>query len=334
MRKNAACSRSILIYTRSASASSHFMNTASTPAPPVRPPAPLSGAESLKSIAPQSPTQLAWRRLRRSTNGMVGLVIVLFITLIAFITPIVDPYDPSIDSNMSLSRKPPSLDHPFGNDFIGRDIFRRVMHGARYSLIVAMMSILIGTTLSTTIGMIAGYFGGKVDMIVQRFTEILLAFPAIPLAIAVVAVLGPSLLNTVLAITIVGIPGGLRVTRAMALSLKTREYVDAARSQGATNTHVITRHILPNLISVVIVGATLGVGGVILQAAALGFLGLGAQPPTPEWGVMVSDAIKYYRQAPHMALFPGLAIMITVLGFNLLGDGIRDALDPTLSGGK
>lgn len=305
------------------------MNTAS----PVQSSSAVSaGAESLRSLAPLSPTQLAWRRLRRSTNGMVGLVIVLVISVIAIITPFVDPYDPKIDSNMSMSRQPPSLQHPFGNDFIGRDIFRRVMHGARYSLLVAMLTILIGTTLSTSIGMIAGYFGGTVDMVVQRFTEILLAFPAIPLAIAVVAIMGPSLLNTVLAITIVGIPGGLRVTRAMALSLKTREYVDAARSQGATNSLIITRHILPNLISVVIVGATLGVGGIILQAAALGFLGLGAQPPTPEWGVMVSDAIKYYRQAPHMALFPGLAIMITVLGFNLLGDGVRDALDPTLSG--
>jgi peptide/nickel transport system permease protein len=292
----------------------------------------LHSAEPLTTIAPQSPAQLAWRRLRRSTNGMVGLAIVLVITLIAIITPVVDPYDPSIDSNMALSRKPPSLEHPFGNDFIGRDIFRRVMHGARYSLLVALLTILIGTTLSTTVGMIAGYFGGKVDMVVLRFTEILLAFPAIPLAIAVVAIMGPSLLNTVLAITIVGIPGGLRVTRAMTLSLKMREYVDAARSQGAPNTQIITRHILPNLISVVIVGATLGVGGIILQSAALGFLGLGAQPPMPEWGVMVSDAIKYYRQAPHMALFPGLAIMVTVLGFNLLGDGIRDALDPTLSG--
>lgn len=275
---------------------------------------------------------MAWRRLRRSTNGMVGLVIVAIIALIAVVTPIVDPYDPLTDSNMVLSRKPPSWEHPFGNDFIGRDIFRRVMHGARYSLLVALLTILIGTTLSTTIGLIAGYFGGAVDMLVQRVTEILLAFPAIPLAIAVVAIMGPSLLNTVLAITIVGIPGGLRVTRAMTLSLKTRDYVEASRSLGATNTFIITRHILPNLISVVIVGATLGVGGIILQSAALGFLGLGAQPPTPEWGVMVSDAIKYYRQAPHMALFPGLAIMVTVLAFNLLGDGIRDALDPTLSG--
>lgn len=309
--------------------------TSATPATTTSPaPSPIDARslEPLTTAAPLSPAQLAWRRLRRSTNGMVGLAIVLIITLMAVITPIVDPYDPTTDSNMSMSRKPPSMEHPFGNDFIGRDIFRRVMHGARYSLLVAMLTIVIGTTLSTSIGMIAGYYGGTVDMLVQRFTEILLAFPAIPLAIAVVAIMGPSLLNTVLAITIVGIPGGLRVTRAMALSLKTREYVDAARSQGATNTLIITRHILPNLISVVIVGATLGVGGVILQAAALGFLGLGAQPPTPEWGVMVSDAIKYYRQAPHMALFPGLAIVITVLGFNLLGDGVRDALDPTLSG--
>lgn len=292
----------------------------------------MTRLEPMRAYTPLSPWQLAWRRLWRSTNGKVGLIIVTLICLAAFITPLIDPYDPLTDTDMALSRRPPSVEHPFGNDFIGRDIFRRVMHGARYSLVVALLTITIGTTISTTLGMIAGYFGGRIDMVVQRISEVLLAFPAIPLAIAVVAVLGPSLLNTVLAITIVGIPGGLRVTRAMALSLKTREYVDAARSLGSSNRHIIVRHILPNLLSVVIVGATLGVGAVILQAAALGFLGLGAQPPTPEWGVMVSDAIKYYRQAPHMALFPGVAIMITVLGFNLLGDGVRDALDPTLSG--
>lgn len=292
----------------------------------------LPAAEPLRTFAPRSLWGSAWRRLIRGWNGRVGLLLVTIITLIAIVTPIVDPYDPRIDSEPAKSRRPPSLEHPFGNDFIGRDIFRRVMHGARYSLVVALSTILIGTVLSTAIGMVAGYFGGWVDTLVQRVAELMQAFPSIPLAIAIVAIAGPSLFNTVLAITIVSIPGGMRVARAMTLTLRTRDYVEAARSLGASNLHLLWRHILPNLLSYVIVGATLGVGGVILNAAALGFLGLGAQPPTPEWGVMVSDAVKFMRQAPHMILFPGLAIVFTVLGFNLLGDGLRDALDPSLSG--
>ena len=289
-------------------------------------------AEPLRTFAPRSLWASAWRRLIRGTNGRIGLVLVTLIVLVAIVTPIIDPYNPRTDSEPAMSRKPPSLEHPFGNDFIGRDIFRRVMHGARFSLIVALSTILIGTVLSTGIGMAAGYFGGWADTIIQRIAELMQAFPSIPLAIAIVAIAGPSLFNTVLAITIVSIPGGMRVARAMTLTLRTRDYVEAARSLGASNFHLLWRHILPNLLSYVIVGATLGVGGVILNAAALGFLGLGAQPPTPEWGVMVADAVKFMRQAPHMIVFPGLAIVITVLGFNLLGDGLRDALDPSLSG--
>jgi peptide/nickel transport system permease protein len=293
-----------------------------------------ASAEPLKTTQPRSLWGSAWRRLLRGANGRIGLVVVTAIVLIAVVTPIIDPYDPTIDSDPSKSRQPPSLEHPFGRDFIGRDIFRRIMHGSRVSLAVALASIMVGTVFSTTIGMIAGFYGGMSDSILLRFAELMMAFPTIPLAIAIVALSGPGLFNTILAITIVGIPGGMRVARAMTLSLKTRDYIDASRSLGATNRHILIKHVLPNLISFVIVGATLGVGGVILTAAALGFLGLGAQPPTPEWGVMISDAVKFYRQSPHMVVFPGLAIMITVLGFNLLGDGLRDALDPSLSGSK
>jgi peptide/nickel transport system permease protein len=276
--------------------------------------------------------QDAWRRLIRGSNGRIGLVLVTLVCLIALFAPIIDPYDASIDSNMSISRQGPSLQHIFGTDRIGRDVFRRVMHGTTYSLVVALAAILVGNVLSTAIGMIAGYFGGGVDFVILRIMELMQAFPSIPLAIAIVAIIGPGLASTVLAITIVGIPGGMRVARAMTLGLQNLEYVDASRSLGAGSTHILVRHILPNLISFVVVSATLGVGGVILTAAALGFLGLGAQPPAPEWGVMIADAVPFLRQSPHLALFPGLAIMVTVLGFNLLGDGLRDALDPSLSG--
>jgi peptide/nickel transport system permease protein len=289
-------------------------------------------SEPLRTIQPLSMYQLAWRRLIRGANGRIGLFVVILIALVAVVTPLVDPYDASIDSAPKLSRQGPTLEHPFGNDFIGRDIFRRVLHGTRYSLAVALSSIIIGSVFSTLIGMIAGYFGGWADIFFQRLAELMTAFPGIPLAIAIVAIVGPSLFTTVLAITIVGIPGGMRVSRALTLSLRNRDYVESSRALGGSNMHIIMRHILPNLMSFVIVGATMGVGGVILQGAALGFLGLGAQPPTPEWGVMVGDAVKFFRQNPHMIMFPGLAIVITVLGFNLLGDGLRDALDPSLSG--
>lgn len=276
--------------------------------------------------------QTAMRRLWRGTNGRVGAMLVAVITLVAIVTPLVDPYNPRLDSNLSISRQAPSASHPLGTDMIGRDVLRRILHGARISLAIALATISVGTVLSTGIGVIAGYFGGTVDTIIQRVGELMQALPGIPLAIAIVAIFGPGLLNTMLAITIVGIPSGMRVARAVTLSLTTREYVDAARALGASNTQIIIRHILPNLLPYVIVGATLGMGGVILNAAALGFLGLGAQPPTPEWGVMIADAVKFLRQSPHMALYPGVAIILTVIGFNLLGDGLRDALDPTLSG--
>lgn len=301
-------------------------------ASPVSPSPSSSSSEPLQVLAQRSAFQVAMRRLFRGTNGKIGVVLVLIVMAIAIITPLVDPYDAQRDSNMALSRKPPSAEHPFGTDMIGRDVMRRILHGARISLAVALTTILIGTILSTGIGVMAGYFGGVADTLIQRAGELLQAFPGIPLAIAIVAIFGPGLFNTVLAITIVGIPGGMRVSRAVTLSLKNREYVDAARALGATDMQIILRHIVPNLLPYIIVGATLGVGGVILNAAALGFLGLGAQPPTPEWGVMISDAVKFLRQSPHMALFPGLAIIITVIGFNLLGDGLRDALDPSLSG--
>jgi peptide/nickel transport system permease protein len=276
--------------------------------------------------------QDAWHRLIRGSNGRIGLVVVSIILLIAIFAPVVDPYDAATDSNLSIARQPPSAQHIFGTDRIGRDVFRRVMHGTSFSLAVAMASIIVGNVLSTLIGMIAGYFGGSVDWLVLRVMELMQAFPAIPLAIAIVAILGPGLTSTILAITIVGIPGGMRVARALTLSLQNLDYVEAARSLGAGSFDIILRHVLPNLISFVIVGATLGVGSVILTAAALGFLGLGAQPPAPEWGVMIADAVPFLRQSPHLALFPGIAIMVTVIGFNLLGDGLRDALDPSLSG--
>ncbi len=270
----------------------------------------------------------AWRRLLASWNGRVGLAVVTLIVLIAVLAPVIDPYDPRTDSNLRMSRKPPSLEHPFGTDRLGRDLFRRIIHGTRISLVVGVVVVFLSGTAGVLLGLAAGYFGRGIDTVIMRIMDVLLAFPGILLAISIVAVRGPGLTNTMIAVAVVGIPGYARVTRSMVLSLRERDFVQAAESVGVKDNRIMFRHILPNSLSPLIVQATLGVGGAILFAAALGFLGLGAQPPTPEWGAMISDAIPFLQTSPHMVFFPGIAIMITVLGFNLLGDGLRDALDP------
>ena len=212
----------------------------------------------------------------------------------------------------------------------GRDLFRRVVHGTRISLLIGFVVVFVAGAIGTVLGLMAGYFGKATDTVIMRLMDILLAFPGILLAIAIVAVRGAGILNTIIAVAVVGIPGYARVVRSMVLSLRERDYVDAARMIGVSNTRIMFMHILPNSLSPIIVQMTLGVGGAILFAAALGFLGLGVQPPAPEWGAMISDGIPFLRQSPHLVFFPGMAIMLTVLGFNLLGDGLRDALDPQL----
>lgn len=272
----------------------------------------------------------AMRRLVSGWNGRVGLAIILITVLIGVLAPVVDPYDPTTDSDLANARLEPSWEHPFGTDRLGRDMLRRVIHGTRVSLMIGFVVVFVSGTIGTVLGLTAGYFGKTVDTVIMRLMDILLAFPAILLAIAIVAVRGPGLFNTILAVAIVGIPGYARVVRSMVLSLRERDYVDAARMIGVSNSRIMFGHILPNSLSPLIVQATLGVGGAILFAAALGFLGLGVQPPRPEWGAMISDGIPFLRQSPYLVFYPGVAIMITVLGFNLLGDGLRDALDPQL----
>ncbi len=272
----------------------------------------------------------AMRRLVSGWNGRVGLTIIALTLLIGLLAPIVDPYDPTTDSDLASSRLEPSWEHPFGTDRLGRDMFRRVMHGTRISLLIGFVVVFVSGGIGTLLGLIAGYFGGTADTVIMRLMDVLLAFPAILLAIAIVAVRGPGLDNTIMAVAIVGIPGYARVVRSVVLSLRERDYVDAARMIGVSNSRIMFGHILPNSLTPLIVQATLGVGGAILFAAALGFLGLGVQPPTPEWGAMISDGLPFLRQSPYLVFYPGIAIMISVLGFNLLGDGLRDALDPQL----
>lgn len=272
----------------------------------------------------------AWRRLRYSITARIGMAITLVIVLAAVITPLVDPYDPTLDSNLAEARQTPSSQHFFGTDRLGRDIFRRILHGAQLSLSVGLVAVATAGIAGTILGLISGYFGGNVDMVIMRIMDIMMAFPSMLLAIAIVAARGPGLFNTIIAISIVGIPGYARLVRSMVLTIRETEYILAARMSGVRVITIIFRHILPNSLSPIIVSATMGVGGAILSAAALGFLGLGAQPPAPEWGAMISDGVAYLRQTPHMVFYPGMAIMLTVLGFNLLGDGLRDALDPQM----
>lgn len=285
---------------------------------------------NLASQPPRSLSRDAWRRLFASWNGRVGLLIIVIALATAILAPIVNPYDPTIDSDLANARLEPSVSHPFGTDRLGRDVFRRVVHGTRISLTIGFVVVIFTSVTGTVLGLIAGYFGKSFDTIIMRLMDVVLAFPSILLAIAIVAVRGPGIFNTILAVALVGMPGYARVVRSMVLSLRERDYVDAARMIGSSDTRIMFLHILPNSLSPIIVQMTLGVGGAILFAAALGFLGLGVQPPAPEWGAMISDGIPFLRQSPHLVFFPGMAIMLTVLGFNLLGDGLRDALDPQL----
>lgn len=286
--------------------------------------------QGLLARKPRSLWGDAWRRLRYSITARIGMVIAVIIILTAILAPIIDPYNPKLDSNLDIARQPPSAQHIFGTDRLGRDIFRRIVHGASLSLSVGVVAVATAGITGTILGLVSGYFGGATDMVIMRIMDVMLAFPSMLLAIAIVAVRGTGLFNTIIAISVVGIPGYARLVRSMVLSIREREYILASHMVGVRTHVIIFRHVLPNSLSPLIVSATMGIGGAILTAAALGFLGLGAQPPAPEWGAMIGDGVPFLRQTPHMVFYPGMAIMLTVLGFNLLGDGLRDALDPQM----
>lgn len=276
-----------------------------------------------------SPWKDAFRSLRKNKLALVGAGIIGFFILIAIVAPLVTSHGIN-DQDMTLRLQPPSAEFWFGTDDFGRDIFSRIVYGARISLWVGFFAVTGALVFGTLLGIIAGYYGRFVDTIISRFFDIMLAFPSILLAIAIVAILGPSLENALIAIAIVNIPIFGRLVRSKVLSIKNEEYIMAAKAQGMKNSRIILHHILPNSLSPIIVQATLGFGTAILEAAALGFLGMGAQPPDPEWGKMLSDARSFIQSAPWTVLFPGISIMLLVLGFNLIGDGLRDALDPKM----
>jgi peptide/nickel transport system permease protein len=256
--------------------------------------------------------------------------LIVFLTLVAAIAgPVLTPYDPS-SQELSRRLEAPSFEHPFGLDELGRDILTRILAGARISLLVGLAVVSVSSTVGMLMGSIAGYFGGRVDDVISRVIDVLMAFPGILLAIALVAVLGPSLTNVVLALSVIGWVGYARLVRGQALRAREFEFVQAARALGASSARIVVRHVLPTALPSVVVQATLGMAGAIIAEAALSFLGLGVQPPTPSWGSMLDAGRAHIFDAPHMTIFPGLAIAMLVLGFNFLGDGLRDRVDPKM----
>ncbi|WP_413773589.1 MULTISPECIES: nickel transporter permease [Paenibacillus] len=287
---------------------------------------------TLKDGTPESrtgPWRSLWQRMRTNRSVLIGGGFLLLLILVAVFGPLLTHYDPSkVDYSTKFLK--PSAAHWFGTDHNGRDIFTRVIHGMRLTLSVGFISVMIGAAFGIVLGIISGYYGGKWDTIIMRITDVMLAFPGILLALAIVSALGKSLFNVIIAVSIFSVPTFARIVRGSTLAVRKLEYIDAMRTLGASDSRIIFRHILPNITSPIIVQATLRIAVAILTASGLSFLGLGAQPPTPEWGAMLNDGRSYITEHPHVALFPGLSIVIVVIAFNLLGDGLRDALDPKL----
>jgi peptide/nickel transport system permease protein len=269
------------------------------------------------------------QRLSKNVAAMIGLVIILILTFSAILAPLLTPYQYD-KTDLKNKFETPSLAHPFGTDDFGRDILTRLLYGGRYSLSIGIISISYAFLGGIVIGSIAGYFGGKFDMVIMRFLDIIQAIPGLILSIAVSAVLGPGFTNCIIALAVGMTPGFARMLRASILNVRGMEYIEAAQAINAGNFRIITRHVLPNAIQPLIVIATMGLASAILVAASLSFIGLGVQPPTPEWGAMLTAGRGYIRNYPHLVIFPGVTIMVAVLSFNMLGDGLRDALDPKL----
>lgn len=270
-----------------------------------------------------------WRQIIRNRLSIIGLTLITLLVFTAILAPYIAPDDP-FKTDPIHKLEPPGPKNLLGSDGLGRDILTRILYGARISLWIAILIMLISGTIGTTIGIFSGYFGGSADDILMRITDIFMAFPRLILAMAIAAALGPSLTNVVIAISFSAWTTFARLARSRVLEVRQEDYVEAARATGASDLRILFMHILPMVISPVIIQGTIAMGGIILTTAGLGFIGFGAQPPSPEWGLMVSDGRNFMPEGWWVSTFPGLAIMLTVLGFNLLGDGIRDILDPRM----
>ena len=283
--------------------------------------------------APKKRSQFeeVWRRLKKNKMAMIGLAIVVFLVLLAVFADFLFDYEQVvIKQNTAIRLQGPSAEHWFGTDEFGRDILARLVHGGRISLVVVVIAVAIALVLGGTLGAISGFFGGKVDMLISRAMDILLAVPSLLLSITIVSALGPSIINLMIAIAVSSVPGYARIVRSSVMTVRDNEFVEAAKAIGANDAQIIASRILPNCLAPIIVQVSLKVASAILSTSGLSFLGLGVKAPTPEWGSMLSGGRAYLRNAPHLTVFPGLCIMLTILSMNLLGDGLRDALDPKL----
>jgi peptide/nickel transport system permease protein len=299
-----------------------------TTSPAIATPRPTVAAPP-KTAQPRGGSGQVGGRILRNRSALVGGSVLLLIVLLSLAAPLISPYDP-IKTNQRLSLASPSAEHLMGTDRFGRDIFSRVLYAGQTSLPIGVVSVAIGVLVGVSLGLLAGFHGGWVDGVSMRFVDLLLAFPGILLALAIIAILGGSLTNLMIAVGIAAIPDYVRITRGAVLSVREREFVLAARVIGCRGPSIMVRHILPNVVAPIIVLATLGMAAAIITGSALSFLGLGIKPPTPEWGNMLAEGREFLQHAPWVAFFPGLAIMLTVLSINLLGDGLRDALDPRM----
>ncbi len=290
-----------------------------------------TGIVTAATAAPvRTPASEFWRKIKKQRIAVVSLVFVLLLVLVAIVAPYITPYDAENFFDYDRLNQGPSWAHWLGVDPLGRDIFSRILVGSRISLTAGFLSVAVGGAIGTVLGLLAGYYEGWWDRIVMRISDVLFAFPGILLALGVVAILGSSMINVVIAVAVFSVPAFARLVRGNTLVLKQMTYVEAVRSIGASDWTIIMRHILPGTLSSIVVYFTMRLGTSIITAASLSFLGMGAQPPTPEWGAMLNEARADMVNAPHVALFPSLAIFFTVLAFNLLGDGLRDALDPKI----
>lgn len=271
-----------------------------------------------------------FRRLRKNTSAMIGLVILCVFILVAVFAEVIVPYEKALEQNTAIRLQGPSSEHIFGTDKVGRDVFARIVHGSRVSLSIGLFTSLGSLAIGMVFGGIAGYYGGKIDSVVMRICDTLECIPSILLSLTIVAALGPNLINLLIAMMISAIPGKIRLIRSTIINEYSQEYIEAAKGYGASDARILAKYILPNALGVMIVDTTMGIAGTILGAASLSYIGLGIQPPAPEWGSMLADANEFIRRAPHLLIFPGLSIILSAMSCNLLGDGLRDAIDPKL----
>jgi peptide/nickel transport system permease protein len=291
---------------------------------------PKSDPTAQVSYRKKSQAKEVWRRMKKNKPAMAGLAILICFALVAIFADVIVPYEKGIENNAAERLLPPSWEHPFGTDAYGRDCFARIVHGSRVSLTIGLTTTAISLAIGGSLGAIVGYYGGWIDSVIMRTLDIINCIPGLLLSLTVIAAFGPSLQNVLIAIAIGSIPSKVRLVRATVLSVVEQDYIEAARSYGASDARIIYRYILPNAIGPIIVNTTMSVAGMILAAASLSFIGLGIQPPAPEWGAMLSDARQYIWSSAYLIYFPGLAILLSALSLNLLGDGLRDALDPKL----